>query len=146
MKRSNVRIAAESPAGAARLDSVRRSKGTAASRPNVSTSRLLRELIFIAASTLLFKFEKIRRLVRRRQRRSAAVTLEPAHHVQLRAHPIRGLGAGAVIFLIKAQQCRWNPAIFERLVEFLALRNGRAAVKLPGHDERWGLHIAHMHQ
>src|SRR5258708_24335819 len=115
MKRSNVRIAFESPAGAARLDSVRRSKGAAASRPNPSMSCLLRELIFIAELNLtVLNSKKIGRLMRRRQRRSAAVALEPAHHVQLRAHPIRGLGAGAVIFLIEAQQCRGNPAIFER--------------------------------
>src|SRR5450755_4310893 len=68
----------------------------------------------------------LRSLVRRRQRRIAAVTLEPTHHIELRTHPIRGLGAGAVIFLIKAQHCRRNAAIFERLIELLALRNGGA--------------------
>src|SRR5580704_5661138 len=86
------------------------------------------------------------RLMWCRQRRSSAITREPTHHVELRAHPIRRLGSGAVEFPIEAQHRRRNAAVFECLVELLALRNGRAPIEFAGHEQSRCLHVADMHQ
>src|ERR1700733_860823 len=82
-----------------------------------------------------------------RQLRIAAIALEPAHHVKLCPHPVRRFDlCRTVILLIEAQHRRGNAAVLERLVELFALRNGRAPVQLPRHDQGRCLDVAHMHQ
>src|ERR1700722_20156352 len=85
-------------------------------------------------------------LSRRRQRRIAAVALEPAHHIELRPHPIRRARSGAVVFLIEAQQCGRDTAVLECLVELLALGDGRAPVQFTGHDQGGCFDVADMHE
>src|ERR1700674_510811 len=112
-------MAAAPGAGEARVTGDKNVPGRAASNPSASTSRRLIQFMVCTGDGLS----------RCRQRRTAAVALEPAHHVQLRPHPVRRLRSGAVVFLIEAQQSGGDTAVLECLVELLALGDGRAPVQ-----------------
>ena len=70
----------------------------------------------------------------------------PAHHVELRAHPVRRLRSGAVVLALEAQQRRRHAAHLERRVVLLGLRHRRAQVELARHEQRRRLHVADVHQ
>src|SRR3954466_4246334 len=72
--------------------------------------------------------------------------LVPAHHVELRAHEVRWLGARPMELALEAQQRRGDAAHLERRVVLLALRHRRAAIELARHHDRRRRHVADVHQ
>src|SRR5437867_2271114 len=83
---------------------------------------------------------------RRRLGGAPPVLLEPAHHVELRAHEVRRLRARAVVFTIEAEHDRRHVADLERRVVLLGLRNRRAPVELTRHEERRRGHAPDVHE